>query len=685
VDAPDEEKLGRAGLAIFALALCVRAVHLWQLQDAPFFPLLMGDAEGYSLWAAELAGGSWLGERTFYQAPLYPYFMGVVYTFAGESPAAVKLVQALLGAGACALLAHAGMRFFSRRVGLASGVALALYAPALFFDGLIQKSALDGFWLCALLAVLGDLQRRPLGRRWLVAGTLLGALVLTRENALALLPPILLFAALRGSGDGMRRAAPALLLLVGVGLLLVPVALRNLAVGGQLHLTTSQFGTNFYIGNGEHANGRYVPLRYGRGSYEHEREDATQLAEDALGRSLSPGEVSSYWSGRAFEHIRSEPGDWALLMGRKLLLLSNAAESVDTEDLYTHAEWSWLLRGSHALLHFGVLAPLALLGVIVTWPRRRSLWLLYSMILCYAGSVAIFYVFARYRYPLVPLLIPFAAAGVVELPGHWRRQGWALRIASAAAVLAAAVFCNWPVESPSVMRSATHRNIGLLLVREGRHSEAREHYERSLVFDPDSVLTLHALGTALRRQGDLDGAAMRYREALDRKPDYAPSHSKLGIVLAMQRDYEGSLEHQRRAIELEPGLALAHFQLALSLATLGRPDEAELHFREAIRLEPRNRLRLARTVLGTLSRGPGRRERVAALRLAQLAAESRGAQEVLVQEALSAAYTANGQWAKATESAERAIELAASDPALGAAERAELATRLNGYRGVGSP
>jgi hypothetical protein len=35
-----------------------------------------------------------------------------------------------------------------------------------------------------------------------------------------------------------------------------------------------------------------MSLRYGRGAPEYERQDATELAEHALGRSLTPAEVA---------------------------------------------------------------------------------------------------------------------------------------------------------------------------------------------------------------------------------------------------------------------------------------------------------------------------------------------------------------------------------------------------------
>src|SRR6185436_4451529 len=91
------------------------------------------------------------------------------------------------------------------------------------------------------------------------------------------------------------------------------------------------------------------------------------------------------------------------------------------------AEWSLPLRLGGLVGHFGILVPLALLGVIVTWPMRSRLLVFYAMTLAYAASVVAFYVLARYRYPLVPLLILFAAAGVVNARAFFVAQGFRLR------------------------------------------------------------------------------------------------------------------------------------------------------------------------------------------------------------------------------------------------------------------
>src|SRR4051812_19484581 len=148
-------------LLIFVIALAIRLVHVWQLKGSPFFDTLLGDAHGYDLWAQRLAAGNWIGTDVFYQAPLYPYFLGVVYAVAGRDLLIVRIVQALIGSASCALLGMAGARMFSKRVGVAAGLALALWAPAIFFDGLLQKSVLDIFFVCLSLWLIARIIDAP--------------------------------------------------------------------------------------------------------------------------------------------------------------------------------------------------------------------------------------------------------------------------------------------------------------------------------------------------------------------------------------------------------------------------------------------------------------------------------------------------------------------------------------------
>lgn len=581
------DHFGWYALGIFAIAFVVRALHVWQLRSAPFFRLPMGDAASYHTWGREIAAGDWIGTETFYQAPLYPYFLGAIYALFGDDLLTLRFVQAALGSASCALLALAGHRLFSRNVGIVAGLMLAFYAPALFFDGLIQKSMLDVFLLSVSLALLSALVREPRQRRaWLWAGAAVGCLVLTRENAAVFVIAILVWLVVLWRQLGRERFVLGATFVLGLAIVLVPVAVRNKVVGGEFQLTTMQFGPNFYIGNNPDADGTYQPVVFGRGDPRYERRDATQIAERALGRTLTPGQVSRYWTSRALAYIATQPGDWLRLTARKVMLAWNASEVADTEDQLSHADWSIPLRLFGYVWHFGVLAPLAFAGMWLTWHRRAQLSLLYFMLAAYAASLVMFAVMGRYRYPLVPFLVLFAAAGVVAIP-RTLGTGWSRKtVWGGVATVAALVFCNWPVLSMGEMRAVTALNLGTELQAQGKLDEAISQYRYALELTPDDALAHSNLGTALAAQGKFDEAIEHYERALALAPEDADSYSNLGNTLFALDRTDEAIRRFRQALEIDPSSAEAHGGLGAALQSQGKVDEAITHLRRAIELGP---------------------------------------------------------------------------------------------------
>jgi len=448
-------------ILIFVLALAVRGIHLWQIRIAPFFELSMGDAEIYDAWARQIAGGDWLGNKVFYHPPLYAYFLAIVYKVFGSSVLVVRLIQIIIGSFSCVLLADAGRRLLSKPVGLLAGLILAFYAPAIFYDGLFHKTALDGLFLCLTIWLLSLLIAEPhRGLLWFLAGLVMGCMVLTRENALIFIAVIVFWLLVHYRNLGGRQLVFAAVFLAGSAVLLLPVVIRNKIIGGHYLLTTSNFGRNFYIGNGENATGFYRPMRQGRGHARFELDDDTQLAEKATGRKLSPAEVSAYWTGQTIDYIKSDPSRWLLLMLKKAVLVCNATEIADTEDEYTYMNWSAPLRLSGFVFHFGLIAPLSLFGMCAIWGQRKKLWPFYLMPVFYSASVVIFYVFGRYRYPVVPFLVLFVSDGLVEGRRFLRSTSSAHIVACIAAIIAAGVVSNWPIVPKNIMQAMTLTNTG---------------------------------------------------------------------------------------------------------------------------------------------------------------------------------------------------------------------------------
>lgn len=567
-----------AWLGLFGSALLLRAGHLWQIRSTLLAQTLLGDAAAYDAWAQRIAAGDWIGSDVFYQAPLYPYFLAVIYKAAGHHLDVVRAVQIVLGSVSCVLVGLTAQALFSRRAGwIASGLA-ALCPALLFFDALIQKTVLDVFCFVSALYLLVTATRTS-PWRWLASGAAWGALALTRENALVLVPLAMIWA---WQHAGWRRAA---LTLAGLTALLSPVALRNGLISGEFHLTTSQFGPNFYIGNHAGANGTYQPLRVRRGDALFERQDAVDLAEEETGRQLSPGEVSHFWLGKSLTFMREQPGEWLQLMGRKCLLVFNAAELGDTEEQAAYAEHSAVLRLLSHGLHLGVLLPLAALGAVWSWPRHRTLWLLPAVALTYALSVAAFFVFARYRVLLYPPAILGAAAALHDLPSRCRAATSRPTIAGLLASLSIAVFANWPLPESRTEGAITWLNLGNHLVRHGRPEESMAYFDRALARAPATAEALAGKGRALFELNRPAEAIPVLEEALHLDPKLSGAENNLGTALSALGRPGDALPHLERARQLDPKTGEISYNLGNALLQTGKTAEALQAYEEALRLD----------------------------------------------------------------------------------------------------
>lgn len=576
-------------LGVALLALVVRLVYVWQISQAPFFSLRIGDADAYHQWALRIAGGDWFGEGAFYQAPLYPYFLAVVYSVLGDGAAMVRLVQALIGTASCTLLAAAGIALYGPRGALA-GILLAIYPAAIFLDGLLEKTTLVSFFTVALLYLLSA---RPARLSEFIAGSVLGLLSLTRENALLLGLPALAWLVLRdrpatagADVSGRARWLTAAAFVGGCALVLLPVGARNYAASGEFHLTTSQFGPNFYIGNHAGATGLYHPLVPGHASVTDERVDATRLAEQASGRTLTPGEVSSYWTARALEFIRAQPAAWVGQLARKTALTFNAVEIADTESQEVYAEWSSLLRVL-APFSFAIVLCLAAFGVCMTANAWRRLWFLYAIVLTYALSMIVFYVFARYRFPLVPGLILLAAGGFAV----WREKAvqpmrrWAL-----AGVGAAALLAYLPLENSRADRVAHYVNVANALLKEpGKWNDAETFYDRALNESPRSPAAHFGVATLMRLRNRSQDAIPHFRIAVDGWPDNADLRLNYAQALTEVGQHPAALDELNAAASLRVADPTAHYMAGQVLLTAGRLEEAKQKFERALELSPESR------------------------------------------------------------------------------------------------
>jgi tetratricopeptide (TPR) repeat protein len=626
---PGSRTIGRIPLSILLLAVLgflLRVAHVLASRQNPFFAFLRADSGAYDRWGQKIAAGEWVGHGIFYQDPLYPYFLGVFYACFGHHLVALLVVQSFLGSLNVLLLWGIASRLWGSSVGIVTAVLAALYAPFWFYDGLVLKTFLEVLLLNASLLVLvvssEASNRNAATRHGLLAGALLALGTLARANYLVLVPLLLGWliylassaagresgAANEGGEGGERResrrkrdrrvaggvlrpllsappAAAGLGLLLGLALVLLPVLVRNRVVGHDWVLTTSQAGQNFFIGNNpENTRGTYVQPSYVRPDPQHEQEDFLREAERRAGHSLLPSQASRYWFRAALDHIAAHPGRTLALDLRKLGLLLHRYEVPDNEDFPFWSRYSPWLRLNP--LRFGILGPLALVGLVLGWSRRRDLSLLYLVLGGYLLSVTLFFVLGRYRLPAVSLLLIFAAGALVEIAEAIRRSRRGTLLLAAVALVPALVIVHYPeAEERGPMTPEMYTNLGAAYLEAGRPPEALAAQREAVRLAPDWADARYNLGATLYKAGERDAAMGEFRRTVRLYPDYEEAWFHLGLLLKEQGRLVESADTLRRALDLQPENALYLFTLARVTGELGRREETRALLQRLYRLD----------------------------------------------------------------------------------------------------
>ncbi len=492
-------------IGLVALGLLVRLVHFFQIEaNDPFFYFPSVDPGVYHEWAARIAGGEWLGDDVFFLAPLYPYALGVLYKITGASIYAARLFQLVIGAFSCALIYLLGKRTLGAATGALAALTWSVYSMSVFYDGVLLVAAIQTPLNLLLALALVRASSRPGTLNWALTGALLGISSLARPNVLLLVIPILpwMYFSFRRRLSKMRLVIAAIVLGASTAAVVLPVTFRNLVVGDDIVLISAQGGANFYIGNGPGATGAFrVPSLFPPTRADdpmQQRLAYAKVAKGDLGKDLAPSEISRYWWNLAWSHMADHPDQWIRLMGLKLGLFFNEFESGNSRDYPSSRNFSSVLR--LPLPTFGLVAPLALLGMALAWKKKEALvFPLYAMVLTYVVSLMIFFVLSHYRMPVAPFLVLFAAYGVIWLAERIRdRRMLPLGLAAGALALGIAV-TQMDLVDETGSRYMVHYNLGNKFRQMEKIDRAVEEYERSIDLNPHYISSHHNLALMTER------------------------------------------------------------------------------------------------------------------------------------------------------------------------------------------
>ena len=355
------------GVIVFAVAFLPRLFYLLSIQASPLFNYLAPDSLSYYQLASKWAAGQTVGDAILFRAPLYPYLLTLYYWVFGQSLFVPLLLQSILGAFACVMVYLIARHYYANKIAVTAGLMAALCGPLIFFGGellpftLALTLNLIAIWL---LTLYEESRKRS---QMLVAGLLLGLSAAAHPAVLLFAPIVVLWIHQRLSQNRQEWIKQTMPFVIGILIVLVPVAMHNAIAGGETVVFETYGGVNFGAGNNTQADGGKPVLPGTLADAQPGIDVASALASQQTGRKLTATETGSYWLGQGFKYIFTQPLSWIGLQMRKAAYLITGYEIPKDRQVYFFAKQSSVLRyllwEKLIAFPFGILLPLALLAL----------------------------------------------------------------------------------------------------------------------------------------------------------------------------------------------------------------------------------------------------------------------------------------------------------------------------------
>jgi Tfp pilus assembly protein PilF len=577
---------------VFAGVLLIRVAVLARLTISPYLLPARGDMHFYDDWAQRILSGQLTDHLAFYGLPGYAYLLAALYKLAGYGPFVPALLQALLDAGTAMLIYKVSVGIFpgttkrqAQIAGLVAAAGWAFFVPAQTYAAILMPTAWVVFIFWLIVWRIISRKNAPTGWEALILGLLVGLTATAFATILFLIPlligAIVLKPAISTHSQFGTRISALVLLFLGAAAGTSPCWVHNCLIARDRVFLSAHSGINFWIGNNPSANGypRFPPgLRAGQAAM---LQDSIDAAESAAGHSLKRGEVSHYWSAKARDYIERYPAAWLRLLGLKLRTFWSAFQYDDLSIITILREQGVTFPG----IYFGLVAAFALPAMVLGWKTARAgRWVTSAIALQMLALLPVFTT-ERYRLPVVPGLLVFAAFGLVMFFNNMAAAKFRPALSYIVLLAISAVFISWPQRDPSLWALDAY-NSGWQALESNNLALAEKKLAVAYAYVPDNSETLFALGNLRLAQQKTDDALAYYWAVLSIDPKHKGALNNLGVIALDARDYANAESWFRRAAQIDPANAKTHFLLAKTFLGKGNREAAQAEIDAALRLKP---------------------------------------------------------------------------------------------------
>ena len=523
-DLRDPSFLEKYGAAILlALGIFFYFLLIWQyIRHSPYAHIPILDARGYWQLAVDVAHFGKPLTSTGISAPLYPLFLIVCVYLFGPNIYAVYVIQLSLTLITVLLMYQLWQQVFSSLHAFIGGLLSLFYLPFVYYITKLLPDILAILVLTSFLVIYTHqrLLNKPGG---LILLGVVGALaILARSQFIVVVLPLIALLLFYKKPDPItkiyRWRIP--IVLACLILTLLPIGLYNYHYTGGFYVTAPNGGLTFYMGNNPRATGTYSSVPGISDDVNLQLKEMVAVASSHFGRPVTIWEADRYFWRQGLSYIKNNPVDWLKVELKKIILLISPKETFTIYDIYL--ERSLYLPFLYLFcINWGILLPLSIIGIAdICWSKKqliRDVIPLFVTGVVLTGMLLIFLVLDRYRLLLLPVVAGFAAHGIIALFRLWRAKHFPVALA-VSAVLLVAISATVIIKKP--IAPGAWSNLGSILVRLERYSEAEDALHKALQTDPTNPIVINNMISALLYQ-DKVKEALPLIETLGKYPEFS--------------------------------------------------------------------------------------------------------------------------------------------------------------------
>ncbi len=479
---PDKRTTWLLGSIVFIAALAVRLTFLDGLGQSPSFYVDLqrgSDTYRYFVWALSISErGELIGEGVYNQAPLYPYFLALVFKLTGGGNLIIpRLVQALMGSFTAVIVFLFSARLKNHAAGVLSGLLIAFYGPLLMYDTAFLRTSLITFLNVLLLYLLASARTRPSDKKGLVIGLVLALAVLAKPNIMIMLPALAWWIAdTRKISHGLLRGpfshdkkiswiprpsawrSATLGIVIGFIFVMGPLVIRNIKADVFAFALSKRGSLEFIAGN-------HPDVGVTGWDVSPSVKKINEGCQNSIIKSI-PAVLELYSDNPAGLFIRQLKKFWVLL------------NWFEAHEINYYVERHYLDILKLPWINWPVLLGVALCGMFFVRKGPRRFFELYSYLALYTLATIAFYVNLRFRVPMVPALAVFGGIGIESMYALGRRKKWkAFAGAMVFAVLVAVIL--WPRPQEPLGPNDYHNLVRYHLIKE-EPEKAEQWHRRGL-------------------------------------------------------------------------------------------------------------------------------------------------------------------------------------------------------------